>query len=172
MVPRAGVIVFSCYGRAHSGCQLVFRLHPRRRPSIAALLVLALLAVPGLAIATPHASSASSSPNTAVGRGFATVLVGRVTVKRKSARLPLRCTGTRHATCFVLVTMTAAVNHSRSPVGGTTVSLGAGRRATIPLPLYANGKRLLAARHRLRVQLTVETSRVKRIATATVTFRK
>ena len=134
----------------------------------------ALVAVVALAAAGRAGAIASSSPpNTAIGGGFATISVGAVTVKGKHARLPLHCSGTHHSTCFVLVTMRAIEKHHRRPiVGGTTVSLGAGRSATIRLPLYANGKRLLAAHHHLRVKLTVETSKFKRIAAATITFRK
>lgn len=135
--------------------------------SIPALLAVACLAVACLAMAGP--AGASRPPNTAVGGGYAAIAVGHVTVKGTRAHLPLSCSGTPHASCFVLVTMTVA---GKGLVGGTTVSLSVGRSATIRLPLYANGKRLLAARHRLRVKLTVETSKFKPLATARITFRK
>lgn len=125
-----------------------------------------------LASGTAGATGSSSPPNTAVGGGYATIAVGHVTAKGRAARLPLRCSGTPHADCFVLVVMRASRTRNQPIVGGTTVSLGVGRSATIRLPLYPNGKRLLAARHRLRVRLTVQTSRFKRIATARITFKK
>jgi len=141
------------------------------RRSISALAALACLAVCGPAAAV-QASASSRPPNTAIGGGFATISVGQVTVKGKSAHVPLRCSGTRHATCFVLVAMTIRRHGKPAAVGGTTVSLGVGRSATIRLPLYANGKRLLAAHHWLPVKITVETSKFKRIAMARVIFRR
>jgi hypothetical protein len=140
-------------------------LRRMRRWPLGALFAVALLALPGVA-------SAHRPPNTAVGGGYGAISVGHVTVKGKSARLPLRCSGTRHAVCFVIVLMTAGKHANTSQVGGTTVSLRTGRSATIRLPLYANGKRLLAARHRLRVKLTVQTSQFKTLATRRITFRK
>ncbi len=142
-----------------------------RRSNSGLVALAACLAVCGSAGAVAD-SAWSRPPNTAIGGGFATISVGQVTVKGKSAHLPLRCSGTRHATCFVLVAMTTRRHGKPVAVGGTTVSLGVGRRATIRLPLYANGKRLLAAHHRLPVKLTVETSKFKRIATARITFQK
>jgi hypothetical protein len=148
------------------------------RGSISALAALALawLALAGSAGAPPAgavpAAVDSSPPNTAVAGGYATISVGRITVKRRSAHLPLSCSGKRHSVCFVLVLMRAIEKHRRPIVGGTTVSLAVGRSATIRLPLYPNGKRLLGARHHLRVRLTVETSKFKRIAAATITFGK
>ena len=136
-----------------------------------ASLALAWLALAGPAYAVP-AWVSSSPPNTAVAGGYATISVGQITVKRKRAHLPLSCAGKRHSVCFVVVIMRAIEKHKRPVVGGTTVSLGVGRSATIRLPLYRNGRRLLAAHHHLRVRLTIETSRFKRIAAATLIFRK
>ena len=152
------------------------------RGSVSALAALGLawLALAWLALAGPagavaagaiSASVASSPPNTAVAGGYATISVGQITVKRGSAHLPLHCSGKRHSVCFVLVIMRAIEKHKRPIVGGTTVSLGVGRSATIRLPLYPNGRRLLGAHHHLRVRLTIETSKFKRIAGATITFR-
>lgn len=120
-------------------------------------------------LALPAAASASRPPNTAVGGGYAAISVGQVQVQGRRALLPLRCSGIRGSTCFVLVTMRAR-RTSDSIVGGTTVSLRVGHSATIPLPLYANGKRLLARRHHLRVKLSVQTSAFKPIATVRITF--
>jgi len=120
-------------------------------------------------LALPGAASASKPPNTAVGGGYGAISVGQVQVQGRRALLPLRCSGTHGATCFVLVTMRAR-RTSDSIVGGTTVSLRVGHSATIPLPLYANGKHLLARRHHLRVRLSVQTSAFKPIATLVITF--
>jgi hypothetical protein len=137
------------------------------RGLIPALVVLVLACA-----ALAPASAASSPPNTAVAGGYATISVGQITVKHKSAYLPLSCSGKRHSVCFVLVLMRAIEKHKRPIVGGTTVSLRVGRSATIRLPLYRNGKRLLGAHHHLRVRLTIETSKFKRIAAATIVFGK
>ncbi len=128
----------------------------------AALVASALLALPG-------AASASKPPNTAVGGGYGAIAVGQVQVQGRRALLPLHCSGTRGSTCFVLVTMRAR-RTSDSIVGGTTVSLRVGRSATIPLPLYANGRRLLARRHHLRVKLTVQSISFRTLATRRITF--
>jgi hypothetical protein len=139
------------------------------RPSIALVVALAALAVP-----TP--AGASRPPNTAIGGGYGAISLGHVTTKRTSARVPLRCTGTRRATCFVIVNLTATETGSggrrRVGVGGTTVSLHAGRSATIRIPLYPEARRVLAADHRLRVKLTVSTAAFKTVATAKITFRR
>jgi hypothetical protein len=144
------------------------------RPSIALLGALASLAIPALAI--PAAANASRPPNTAIGGGYGAISLGHVTAKRTSARVPLRCSGTRNATCFVIVTMSAAETlngqHRRVGVGGTTVSLHSSRSATIRIPLYPNAKRYLAAHHRLRVKLTAATAAFKTIATASITFTR
>ncbi len=147
------------------------------------LLVLATAAF----LASAGVASASRPPNTAVGGGYAKVTVGPITVKRTTAHLALTCSGTPGATCFVLIGMvvretlrgnkviavSASKRHTRTrleAVGGTTESLGVGRSDMVPLPLYANGKRLLAHHHPLAVRLTVENIHFERIATATVTF--
>lgn len=139
------------------------------RPSIAVVVALAALAVPAVA-------DASRPPNTAIGGGYGAISLGHVTTRRTSARVPLRCTGTRRATCFVIINMTATETlsgrHRSVGVGGTTVSLHAGRSATIRIPLYPDARRVLAADHRLRAKLTVSTAAFKTIATARITFKR
>lgn len=150
-----------------------------------ALVAAALLALPG-------AASASRPPNTAIGGGYATVTVGPATATGATAHLPLTCSGTPGANCFVLVSMSvretlrgnrviaisASKRHKQRKhtrldgVGGTTVSLGVGKTFTVPLPLYANGKRLLAHHHPLPVGITVQSGHFKLIARTTVTFTK
>jgi hypothetical protein len=140
------------------------------RMSIPALLATAALVAAGPAGATAGAAAhASRPPNTAIGGGYAAITVGHATAKGTSAHLPLSCSGTPHVSCFVLVTMTSA---GHGIVGGSTVSVPVGRSFKVRFPLYANGKRLLAAQHRLRVKITVQTSKFKRLATDRVTFRK
>ncbi len=140
------------------------------RRSIPALLATAALAGVGSSPAAAGTEAhASRPPNTAIGGGYAAITVGHATVKGTSARLPLSCSGTPRVSCFVQVMMTTADNRV---VGGSTVSLQVGRSATVRFPLSANGKRLLAARHRLRVKITVQTSKFKRLAMARITFRK
>jgi hypothetical protein len=142
------------------------------RRSIALLVLLTAVAV--AALVAPALASASRRPNTAIGGGYGAISLGHVTTKRTSARVPLQCTGTRHATCFVIISMSATETLSgqqkRVGVGGTTVSLHAGRSATIRIPLYPEARRWLAAHHRLRVKLIVSTAAFKTIATARVTF--
>jgi hypothetical protein len=143
------------------------------------LVVAALLAWPG-------AAGAARPPNTAATGGHATLTIGRPTAQGKRARLPVRCSGTRGATCFVIISMvvretargkviafSTPLRHRRIKlvdVGGITESCPAGRSDTVPLPLYANGTRLLARHHPLQVRITVQKMHFQRVARTTVTF--
>jgi hypothetical protein len=146
--------------------------------------------MPGLVVAALFASagvaSASRPPNTAVGGGYAALTVGQATVHGKRASLSVSCSGTPGATCFVMITMyvretakgrvitTPAPRRHRHiklvDVGGTTESDPVGRSDTVPLPLYANGERLLRRHHPLPVKITVQSPHFKLIGSVTVTF--
>lgn len=131
-------------------------------------------------------ASAARPPNTAVGGGYAALAVGQATVHGKRALLPVSCSGTAGATCFVVITMDvretlkgkvittpAPRPHRRIKlvnVGGITESCPVGHTDTVPLALYANGRRLLARHHPLPVRITVQNSHFRLIARTTVTF--
>lgn len=137
-------------------------------------------------LATAGVASASKPPNTAVGGGYAAITLGQPTATGATAHIPLRCRGSRGATCFVIITMavretpkgkvipissTRRHRHTRLvDVAGTTVSLGVGRAFTLALPLYPDAKRLLHRLHTLPVHITVQDSQFKVIARTTLTF--
>jgi hypothetical protein len=149
------------------------------RPTVAGLVVAALFASAGVA-------SASRPPNTAVGGGYAALTVGQATVHGKTALLSVSCSGTPRVDCFVLITMsvreTAKGKVITTPtpgrhrhikpvaVGGTTETDPVGHTDTVPLPLYANGVRLLRRHRPLPVRITVQTYHLKLISTTAVTF--
>ena len=115
--------------------------------------------------------------------------VGRVTVSRSAARIPLACQGGQVATCRMTITLSVSVARRAGrlvpvtvpkgngktatktvTVGSITVVLSGGQRRSASVTLGTTGKRLLASRRRLSVELDVRQAGT-RIGTRSLVFR-
>ena len=139
----------------------------------------------------PPVVGADQKFTTAPGNGHASV--GHARVSGTSAFVRVSCTGATGATCRLSFRMTVtekirghnviAVTSRKKPktrkvvvtVGTASVTLGAGRTATVRVSLNRTGKRLLASRRTLKVTLKVTQSlgggRSKTVSSQTVTFK-
>jgi hypothetical protein len=119
---------------------------------------------------------------------------GSAKVSGTTASLLVSCTGAAGTSCAITVTLTvvetvtgggrvtavsaAAAKARRRTVtlGAAKLTLAAGHSATVRVKLDATGRRLLAARHRLRVKLTASaqtsSGRLAVTRTETVNFRR
>jgi hypothetical protein len=100
------------------------------------------------------------------------------TVSGTTANVKLSCGGETGSTCVLQVTLTANETVGRKVrsvvVGTATITVQAGKKATIKVSLNSTGKRLLKQKRKLSVKLDVVEKaggRSKTVTTKTLTFR-
>jgi hypothetical protein len=132
---------------------------------------------------TDTSGTGGTSGTDTSGTGKVVVPPGKVsnvtdTVSGTTAYVKLSCGGNAGATCVLQLTLTAneTVGHKvRSVVVGTeTITVQAGKKAAIKVPLNSTGKRLLKQKRKLSVKLDVVEKaggRSTTVITKTLTFR-
>ena len=139
----------------------------------------------GTFVGADQTLTTSPTPSPRVG----TVTVGQAEVTGNTAAVRVACAGAAGAQCAVslnmsvtetfrghkLIAVAANVRHRVIGVGSAAVTLTAGNSATVRISLNGAGRKLLAARHGLKVNLVVTEAlgngQSATVSTQTVTFK-
>jgi hypothetical protein len=87
-----------------------------------------------------------------------------------TVNLTVGCTGTRGTLCRMTVTLALGRGRHAQALAVAVIAVAAGHSRTITVRLDRPGRRLLAARHKLRVQVLLRQAHVRRLLARVVTL--
>ncbi len=90
-----------------------------------------------------------------------------------SASVPVTCSPQAAGSCKITLTLTVVqtAQHKRTVVGSSTTSFGAGTKRTLSVSLNATGQRMLRAKHKLAVTLTVRGTVLGKLTATLQTYK-
>ena len=116
-----------------------------------------------------HLSSGTGSLTAKPAGGLGKASVGKITISGTTAKVRITCTGETGKRCPVTLRMSTKTK-KKVVVGKSAKTIAAGHKVAVRISLNADGKRLLAKLHKMRVSLVVREKTTK-IATRKLSFK-